>query len=245
MKKIVPLVLFSMCALGACGESLVYEVTMKVKTTVPKTGEVKSACCVGSGGSTLTYRKQGTITVRGLIWARSCSGLMGTLTHEFPGMNGCYFWNMTDGQPITGGRVTWPLLHRIDNGMKKVEGVMELKANDWQLLCAGYGRADDVTETDGMLRNLNGNFAGWRTAPTWVETVYGVACPTCPSGLGTVQRDTTAAAWSLCNCALPSPKTLAFGTWKVKYNRVLSQAYTNVLSIRQVYGFPPYVTELK
>lgn len=225
----------------------VYEVTMKVKTTVAKTGKVSTACqVIGTTSSnkisTVTFRKQGTVTVKGLIWGCECDSFAGELGFTSPSDDGCYFWNVTDRRALKNGKVTWPVFNRIDKNMKKAEGTMELFANGWHLLCGGFGRAVDVTDAIGRLNMLKGNFGGWRMAPTWSYTVYGEPCTFCDSGTADVTYEEAALAWAICQCAAATDKTTAFGTWNIKYNGGLANRLREATAITSVYSFPSYVT---
>jgi hypothetical protein len=115
MKKILVTTITSAVAACAMAETLVFDVSMKVKTTVAKTGSIRAACIVSNGTASVTYRKQGTIKVQGLIWGCSCDSLIGPLTFTSPSKDGCLFWNLTDRQPLRGAKISWPVLHRIDN----------------------------------------------------------------------------------------------------------------------------------
>ena len=242
MKRVMIATVASAMAACAMAETIVFDVDMKVKTTVAKTGSISAACIVSNGNAKVTYRKQGTINVKGLIWGCSCDSLVGPLTYTSPSSDGCYFWNVTDREALTGGRIYWPVLHRIDNKMKKAEGVMELTADDWYLLCAGFGRVDANYFPAGLLMNLNGYFAGWKIAPRWRKITYGVPCTFCDSGTADIEEYVSAEAWALCSCALPSDKTAAFGSWKLKYNKTLSKKLNDVTEITSVYTFPSYVS---
>lgn len=250
MKRILITVLASATAANAMAETLVFDVSMKVKTTVAKAGTINAACIVSNDTAKIVYRKQGTLDVRGLIWGCSCDSLIGPLSYTEPTADGCYFWNATDHKPIIGGTISWPVLHRIEDRMKKSEGVMEFKSDEWYLLCAGFGKVDYKKVDDKtfpLLKNLNGYFAGWRIAPKWTRTtiIQGQKCSFCESGTAdiTTEEELSAEAWALCTCALPSDKTVAFGTWKLKYNKSLSKnlGMEGVTSITEVYKFPNYV----
>ena len=243
MKRAMLTMLISTTAVCTMAEKLVFDVTMKVKTTVAKEGSISAACIVSNGNVKVTYRKQGTINVQGLIWGCSCDALIGPLSYVTASKDGCLFWNVTDRQPLVGGVISWPVLHRFDNKMKKSEGVMELKADGWYLLCAGFGHVVDGADFSvGLLKDLSGYFAGWRLAPSWSKVTYGVPCTFCDSGTADVTELVPAEAWALCSCAAPSDKTAAFGTWKLKYNKDVSKRLNDVTSITSVYTFPSYVT---
>ena len=225
----------------------VYDVTMKVKTTVAAQGKVATACQLIGGGtnsiSSVTYRKQGTVTVKGLIWGCECDTFASTSGFRYikPSEDGCYFWNVTDARPLKNGIATWPVFNRIDKNMKKTEGTMELVADGWHLLCGGLGRAENVADSAGRLKNLKGSFGGWRLAPTWTYTVYGQPCTFCDSGTADLTYEEAALAWAMCACASASEKTTAFGTWDIKYNGSLSARLRDSTSIVDIYSFPSYV----
>ena len=243
----VALVLFA--AMASAGiyarDPYVYDVHMKVKTTVAKQGKVVKACQLIDGGtnslSSVTYRKQGTVTVRGLIWGCECDTFAGSFGYTKPTEDGCYFWNVTDARPLANGIATWPVFNRIDKNMKKAEGTMELVADGWHLLCGGFGRADVIDSSIGRLNSLKGSFGGWRMAPTWTYTLYGEPCTFCDSGTADITYTEAALAWSMCACAVASERTTAFGTWSIKYNSSLSSRLRDSTSITDVYSFPSYV----
>ena len=242
MKKNMLPLFIALAATTALAETIVFDVSMTVKTTIAKQGKLTSSCVVSNGTVNITYRKQGTIKVQGLIWGCKCESLIGPLGYTAASDDGCYFWNVTDKQPLTNGTIFWPVLHRIDNRMKKAEGVMELSADGWYLLCAGFGKVTDITASLGQLLDLKGYFAGWRLAPTWTKTTYGVPCTFCDSGTADITEVVPAQAWALCTCAAPSDKTAAFGNWTLKYNKNLSKRLNDVTAITAVYTFPTYVT---
>lgn len=224
---------------------LVYEVTMKGKTTIAKNGKLDAECLANGSNSSVTYRKQGTINIKGLIWVCECDSLAGPLGYTKPSDDGCYFWDATNGKPLTKGVISWPVLHRIDNKLKKAEGVMELTADGWHLMLAGIGKAEPTTNSVGRLVTLKGNFAGYRTAPTWSWTEYGAPCTFCDSGTADIKHYDTAMAWPLCSCGVASDFTFVSGTWTIKLNKKLSQRLNDVTAITSVYTFPAYVTEIK
>jgi len=242
MRKMSLLAVVALSSAFVAAEPIVYDVTMKVKTTVGKSGNV-SVSCIAGGSTNLVYRKQGTISVKGLIWGCGCDSLIGPLTYTDPSADGCYFWNETERKPIAGGTIVWPVLGRIDNKMKKAEGVMELTAEEWYLVCAGFGKADILEDQSGFLAKLKGYFAGWRVAPMWSYISRGEPCSFCESGTADLTYYQPAVAWALCSCAEPSEKTAAFGSWLLKYNKNVSKRLggEGVTEITQVYTFPSYV----
>ena len=55
------------------------------------------------------------------------------------------------------------------------------------------------------------------------------------------QDEDTALAWPLCTCAEATPYTAIFGTWMIKYNKVLSDKLNDATAINEIYSFPSYV----
>jgi hypothetical protein len=220
---------------------LVYEVTIKAKTTVAKSGKITAACLARDKAQVVTYRKQGSINLRGLIWFCECESLVGPLGFTSPSDDGCYFWDVTNGKPLKDCSIVWPALHRIDDKMKKAEGVMDLTADGWHLMFAGFGKAGAFTNGVGRLVDLKGSFAGYRTAPKWTWTEYGAPCTFCDSGTADITYEDTALAWPLCSCGESTPYTAIFGTWNMKYSKQLSAKLNDVTKITEVYPFPAYV----
>lgn len=221
---------------------LVYEVTIKGKTTIAKTGKLTAECFADGKAQSATYRKQGTIDIKGLIWFCECESLVGPLGFTSTSDDGCFFWDVTNRKPLTNGIVVWPALHRIDNKMKKAEGVIDLTADGWHMMLAGFGTADSVTNGVGRLVNLKGNFAGYRTAPTWRWIERGIPCSFCDSGIADVEHEDSVLAWPLCSCAGTTPYTAISGTWNIKLNKTLSARLNDVTKITEIYAFPSYVT---
>ena len=240
-KQILFATLAGIAAATLSASPLVYEVTIKGKTTVAKSGKIASECIAGGNSQNATYRKQGNIEIRGLIWFCDCDSFAGPLGFTAPTKDGCYFWDVTNGRPLKNGVIVSPVLHRIENRMKKAEVAMELTADGWHLMLAGFGRAQSFSDGAGRLIDLKGNFAGFRTAPKWTWTEYGVPCTFCDSGTADITYEDTALAWPLCTCAEATPYTAIFGTWMIKYNKVLSDKLNDATAINEIYSFPSYV----
>lgn len=242
MKKLLYAMLATVTASTLFAAPLVYEVTIKGKTTTAKTGKISAECLSGGDvGGSVTYRKQGTISIRGLIWFCDCDSFAGPLGFTDPSKDGCYFWDETNRKPLKTGVIVCPVLHRIDNNMKKAEGVIDLTADGWHIMMAGFGKAESVTNGVGRLVNLKGNFAGYRTAPTWRWVDKGVPCTFCDSGTADIEYEDSALAWPLCSCAAPTPYTAVFGTLNMKYNKALSARLNDATKITDIYSFPDYV----
>lgn len=241
MKKLLLTGLAALSTAALFASPMVYEVTIKAKTTVAKSGKISADCYANGAKSDVTYRKQGNISIKGLIWVCDCDSMLGPLGFTRTTDDGCFFWDETNGKPLYKGTVAWPVLHRIDNKMKKAEGVMELAADGWHLMLAGIGRAESFTNSVGRLIMLKGNIAGYRTAPTWRWTEYGAPCTFCDSGTADIQYEDTALAWPICSCSAPSDFTFVSGTWSIKFNKQLSAKLNDATEITSIYQFPGYV----
>ena len=240
MKTLLSTALAVLTTASLFASPVVYEVTIKGKSTTARSGKI-TAECLASGNGSVTYRKQGTIAIKGLIWACECDSLLGPLGFTSSSEDGCVFWDVTNGKLISDGSIFWPVLHRIENKMKKSEGVFELTADGWHLMFAGFGKAESFTNNVGRLVNMKGSFAGYRTAPTWKWTEYGAPCTFCDSGTADIEFEETALAWPLCECAEAAPYTAVFGTWTLKFNKSLSAKLNDATKITEVYSFPGYV----
>lgn len=257
MKKLMASAIVAAMGLGAFADAQVYEMTLTLKTTVTKSGQVKfiSCDCMDDSDSNL-YRKQGTVKIKGLIWGCDC------ITIGEPDISsdgdslaeqayGYIFWNETTKKPMN-LKFEWEFLNRIDKTLKKSEGTWTLTSDDdsFHVMGSGFGTVKDTVVDDErestQIVSMKGNLAGWST-PGAIVTVKATSgsCSWCNKVAGTEEETAAASALSLCDCDEADERTAANGTWSLKYStraaKKLADSKNPVDKITQAYAFPAYV----
>ena len=251
IKKFIAASAIAFCASMAMADAQVYEVTMTLKTTVAYKGNTSAIVCSEPSNETGLYRKQTTVRIKGLIWGCDCTTISEPLKVESPdGTYGYIFWNMTTGK-VLDPEFAWTLLNRIDKKLTKVEGAWKMEDDEITLVGGGFGTLKDVVDKEcctiesTVLTTISGNCAGWMKMPfAVVKSGTGEICEKCKVVAGTEDVVAIAPGFSLCECADDSDQTAISGTWRIKFNKSLSDKWNKASSdtpITSIYKFPSYV----
>ena len=247
----------------ACGSALadaqLYEVDLKVKTTVTESGSPKMVSCDLRTDQSTLYRKQGAVNIKGVIWGCDCDTLIkGTPYTSSTNAFGYFFWNATTKKPLN-VQLRWPIANRIEKSANKSELTWILESEDglFYLVGSGFGKLqDDVlkdkntcTLVSSILAPASGNFAGWML-PGAVVTVKATkgTCNWCEKVEGTEAVMSVAPGWPIClecgdSCSVNQASS-AYGTWKVKYNKKASVKLMTAANVKEAYAFPAYVKDV-
>lgn len=249
-------VMFALVCSSVFADAQLYEVEIKVKTSVTASGSPKMVACDLRTDQSTLYRRQGSVHIKGVIWGCDCDTLIKaepytSSTNAF----GYFFWNETAKKPLN-VRLRWPIANRIDQSAKKSELTWVLESEDglFYLVGSGFGRLqDDVlknkdtcTLVSSILAPASGSFAGWML-PGAVVTVKATkgTCNWCEKIEGTEAVTSIAQGWPIClecgdSCSVNQASS-AYGNWKIKYNKKVSSKLTTASKITDVYPFPAYV----
>lgn len=232
-------------------DAQVYEVTLTLKSTLAKKGSTTAVVCDTPSNDTGLYRKQGSVRVRGLIWGCGCPTIADPQKVSDPAATfGYVFWNLTTGK-VLDADFGWKILNRIDRTLKKTEGLWTLEGETVGLTGGGFGTVRDTVDKEccsidnTWITTMSGNCAGWFTMPS---TVVGKGkeevCTKCSLIEGTEDVVAVAPGFSLCDCEEDTEITAVSGTWRLKYNAMLTRKWSTAsadASITTIYNFPSYV----
>lgn len=236
---------------SAADDAQVYEFTLTLKSSLAQKGKTNSVVCDTPANDTGLFRKQGAVRIRGLIWGCGCLTIADPQKVSDPAATyGYIFWNLTTGKVIEGD-FAWKLLHRIDKTLKKVEGTWTLENDTLGLMGGGFGTVKDVVDKEccsidnTWIATMTGNCAGWTTMPA---TVVGKGkeevCTKCSLIEGSDDVVAVAPGFSLCECEEDNELATVTGTWRLKYNAMLTRKWSSAsadASITTIYNFPSYV----
>ncbi|MCQ2389785.1 MAG: hypothetical protein MJ240_00050 [Kiritimatiellae bacterium] len=255
MKTIVMLFALLLCG-AASADAQFYEVDIKVKTTVTQSGTPKMVACDMRTDQSTLYRKQGSVTIKGVIWGCDCDTLIkGEPYTSSTNAFGYFFWNVTSQKPLN-VKLEWPIANRIDKSAAKCELTWILSSEDgtFYLVGSGFGSLKDnvlkdkntCTLLSSIISPVSGSFAGWMLPGAVVTTkATSGTCNWCEKIEGTEAVTATAPGWPIClecgeTCSLNQGSS-AFGTWKIKYNKKISAKLQKATKITEAYTFPAYV----
>jgi hypothetical protein len=244
MKKLMIVAAAAAISAGATAAELdaqVYDVNLTVKSTTCKEVKVSKTIATLWGedyadvkGETVATRKQASTKIAGVIWGCECETIADPAWRLYNGgktIGGYLFWNVGGENAFNIFTTTfaWAVFNRIDNG-DKVEGAWVLLNRDADntlaFLGAGFGKVKG-TDCRLTLTSMNGNFAGFILAGSDAG-----GCAFC----GSVGCE----AWAVCPCttvAYDTDLTVAYGTWKIKYNKSASQKLRKTGKITSSYNF--------
>jgi len=238
-------------AIPSTGEQA-YTMSLSVKTTVAAKGTIKDALA-GCEVKGVAYRKQASKKLAGLIWGCWCDTINTPAWGDYAGY---VFWNVSEKFQYddldetafdwTSGWDWTTQIDRINKDGKKSEGIWSLKLAyldselnsqlEYNLTGAGFGTAAGSILSDTKsaiyVPSMNGYFVGTR--------IY-----TCKQSGHCGEADVEGVvAWPLCFCGDPAEKTVAYGTWSLKFNNSVATKFANTGDISKSYSFPKYVTAL-
>jgi len=222
-------------------DAQVYDVTLTAKTTACKEIKYTKTIATLEGehwedvkGDTISVRKQATTKIAGVIWGCECETFADPawrLYNNGKTVGGYVFWNVTGKEMFRIAKTSfaWAVFNRIDKG-EKVEGAWALsKDPTLGFLGAGFGSVKGL-DCRATLTSMSGSFAGFILAG---DNAGG--CAFC----GATDCD----AWQVCPCianganVYPLGYTVAYGTWKIKYNKSASKKLRKTGRITQSYNF--------
>ena len=212
-------------------------------------------------GDEVSYRTSASVKLTGLTWGCFCdTTLNGRWFERFitinskgdqkTGWDGITFWNpKTDaflGGVYNGSQFDWGdgFVNRIGKKCDEVELCFGLVPSDeatednWFFVLAGFGKVKNIYNSreenwcDSYLASASGNVTGYMSPD---EGVFN--CTYCD------QWDVVCNVYSFCaECDDPQfdmdkSKTVAFGTWKMKYNSAASKKLRTQHLITKSYSF--------
>lgn len=242
-------------AIPTTGEQA-YSMTLSVKTTIAKKGSIKDAIADCPVDQAVAYRKIATRKLAGLIWGCWCDTLN---TPQFGDFSGYVFWNVTERfqyDDLTATKFDWTTgwdwttqIDRINYNGKKCEGIWALtlayldgdgaSQEEYKLTGAGFGTVAGgsiitSTKSNIYVPSMNGYFVGTRSYTCSEVT---------PGHCGELdEKREGVASWPLCLCGDPAAKTVAYGSWKIKFNNTVATKFAKTGDIEESYNFPKYVT---
>lgn len=249
----------------ALADAQVYDMQLSVKTTKCQEGKAKKGWLtsekLGGGlyekGDELVYRKQSTTVFKGVLFGCDCNESLAGVWGWCDDPNntkygghwyGLTFWNKYDeflGGAYDATTLTWDVLQRIGNTGDDLELAFQLddSANDdtFEFKAAGFGKAvsayarptdcngladDDANDCDSYIKSASGSFAGWMTSGNICTYCTAAGCD----------------AWEFCVClgqGADPARTVAYGTWTLKYNKTASKKLRTAGKISAAYSkFP-------
>jgi len=192
-------------AFADCGETatnncaLVYDVTVSLKTTLPKSGSVTTSVSCSDVTGVICYRVPGTMALKGFYTACACdcdSFLGGTLT----------LWNPKAKALATEGLMNWTVFNLIGKTETDIEALWSMvDATDGTGLSgAGFGKWDAKAD---RVSSISGDVVGKLLPPEC--QVSG-----CPAAVAFPCSETQEDSIGF---------TIAYGTWSMKYNATQSK----------------------
>ena len=235
----------------AVADPQVYDMKLSVKTTACKNGKFTKALedlgwFIGlEKGDQVSYRKQASLTIAGVIWGCDCDAIEKPYWRDYGAqrsglhtVGGYAFWNATPSVAIPLQipyvKFSWALLNRIDQ-MKTIEGTWMLgdPVVDEALffLGAGFGTVKNAAnECASYIQSMTGNFAGFIQGGSGDDD----GCIFC----GVTLWDCLVAPFCWCE---DTPDTTmisaAYGSWTLKYNATASKKLKTKYYITQVQKF--------
>ena len=244
-----------MLAATTLASAQVYEVTLKVKSSLARKGKVTALCKGLPENDTGLFRKSGNVIIKGLIWGCDCDTIADPQkATSSQATYGYVFWNETS-KKVLDGDFGWKLLNRIDKKYKKAEGTWLLAGEGFSIVGGGFGTIFDSIDKkccvikDTRLNKISGKCAGWLTMPpTVVAKGTDEVCEKCKIVAGTDDVIATAPAFSLCECFAGEGEgfdlTTVSGLWAITYSAQLSSKWNQATAdgeITKLYPFPSYV----
>jgi hypothetical protein len=241
---------------GAFADAQVYEYKLSIKTTKCAEGKVAAKSYYEKvwgmeKGDEIAYRTSASITLNGLSWGCQCdTALKGEwvdreLSNGVTVWDGVTFWNKKAdaflGGAYNASLIEWDMMNRMGKKADEVEMAFKIVADtgvtgeDFELSCAGFGKIKDVSLNDNnpncvdeysYIASAKGNLAGYMNPESG-------ACYYCDELLCEV--------YDFCECLglMDADKTVACGTWTMKYNAAASKKLSKAGKITAAYtAFP-------
>ena len=199
-----------------------YEVTMNLKTTkgiiAGETINTGTVCVPGSESICLVYRAKDKTTLKGYVYV--CQELC-----DFEGWE-CVFADTKRKAVSDDSSFDWIICNVISKNLNQAEAAWDFtgsfvyddeRQQTYTLKGAGYGK---FVKSDLRFDNFSGNVAGTATASYDLKTKYKEAYKDCICSPSSVLTCATYEGldWEALD-------TVAFGTWKMKFNKTLSNKY--------------------
>lgn len=242
MKKLMFAAVAAAMVGGAFADAQVYEYKLSLKTTKCVEGKVAANTYYTNEetlgmekGDEIAYRTSASVTLNGITWGCQCdTALLGqwsdrTLGNGATVWDGITFWNKKAdtflGGVYNGSEFAWDMMNRIGKKADEVEMSFSIvpsadaQDDNFNLACAGFGKVKDVKLDDdntcvdeySYIKSAKGNVAGF------INPEAG-NCYFCDDILCDV--------YDFCGCLAltDGSRTVAYGTWTMKYNAKASKA---------------------
>lgn len=259
MKKLMFAAAVAAMTGAALADAQVYEYKLTLKTTTCKEGKVAkntylTKMSLADAGDEIAYRTPASKTLMGVSWGCECADALfqngwnnRTLSNGQSVWDGCVFWWKKESQWFGGNYdaavLTWDMINRIGKKAADVEVSATLDDSNGEgaaeLKLAGLGTIkdsikladptdpDSQTDCASYIASAKGNVAGF------VKAGIG-GCYYCD--------DVVCDVYDFCDCGSAGSdpdKTVAYGTWTMKYNASASKKLRTSAKITGSYtGFP-------
>lgn len=259
MKKLMIAAAAAAMVGGAFADAQVYEYKLTLKTTTCAEGKVAKNSYYTTfldmeKGDEISYRKSASMTLNGVSWGCDCEGALAGIWNERTLGNGqvvwdgITFWNKKAGTFLggnyDGAELTWDMINRIGKKGEDVElSFTILPGNsdvDFSLACAGMGKIKDngadynaaCVDAASYIKSAKGNVAGFLNPDAGV-------CYYCDEVVCDV--------YDFCECfgLMDETRTVAYGSWTMKYNAKASKKLRTTAKITSSYtSFPKDIKEV-
>ena len=247
---------------SAFADAQVYEYKLSLKSTTCKEAKVANGYLTKIGlmepGDELVYRTPASLTLVGLTWGCECNeaiaGTWGQTKNNPNNWYGITFWNPKAngklgsflGGVYNGTEFQWDMLNRIGKKADEVELSFDLIPSadaldgNFELKLAGLGKIKDQfaydsedeewTDCNSYIKSVKGSVAGYVNPEAGI-----VVCNYCE------EYDVFCNVYQFCICGddnTDETRTVAYGTFTMKYNASASKKLKNSARIAGAYNFP-------
>ena len=242
---------------AALADAQVYDYKFSLKSTTCKEGKVGrntyyTAMGIAEAGEEISYRTSASVVLLGVTWGCNCEDALfqngwnqrqlgnGQVVWD----GGIFWWKKGDffGSSYNAAVITWDMINRIGKKGDEVELSFTLDDSNGdsaaELKAAGLGKVKDIglaagTDCEGSyIKSAKGSVAGY-IAPGEGGCYY---CD-----------DVICDVYDFCDCMglSDASKTVAFGTWTMKYNSSASKKLRTTAKITSSFsGFPKELKEV-
>jgi hypothetical protein len=265
MKKLMIVAVAAAMAGVAFADAQVYDYKFSLKSTTCKEGKVGKnsyyeRMWIAEKGDEISYRTAASVVLLGVSWGCNCQDALfqngwnqRQLSNGQDVWDGAIFWWKSGeffGGNYDAAVITWDMINRIGKSGTDVELAFTLDdsngAGEAELKAAGLGTIKDViklsdpTDPDSGLTDCLGSY---------IKSAKGSVAGYVAPGIGGCYYcdDITCDVYDFCDCngLSDASKTIAFGTWTMKYNATASKKLRTTAKITSSYsGFPKALKEV-
>jgi len=232
-------------------DAQVYDFSASLKTTACKETKVSSALAkyfdtrtynglaLFEKGEKIGLRKQSSRKIVGVIWGCDCPTLItppAWSVYNNKTLGGYMFWDQSvnDYFRVRKTSFSWNVLNRID-AMTKCEGSFTLQnwavGQSLYLVGAGFGSVKG-RDCSTYVKSMSGSVVGYREPNAGDE----IGCVFCDVN-GCVVDPICDYCWVNELVVYNPGRTIAYGTWKIKFNSSVAKKLARKGLLSQVYSF--------